>query len=85
MANVEGRPTLKLEIVLVLSEEEAGALVAVFGYSADSFLETFYTKMGRAYLEPYEKGLRSLHASIGGQLKGIIDRANKARQVFITK
>lgn len=80
MAKIVGRPTVKLEVTITLTEEEAGALDALFGYSCDAFLKTFYTEMGRAYLEPYESGFRSLHES-RGLLSGALGRAKKARQI----
>jgi hypothetical protein len=85
MAKIEGRGTLKAEVVLVLSEEEAGALDALAGYGDDSFIECFYKHMGRVYLEPYERGLRSLLKSVRtgeGCVSSILGRAQKARRIF---
>ena len=81
MAKVIGRATVELRVIVELTEEEAGALDALFGYDVGEFLKTFYEKMGRACLEPYEKGLRSLHAS-RGFLAGSLERARKARETF---
>jgi hypothetical protein len=81
MAKIAGRPTVELKVTIELTEEEAKALDALFGYSCDAFLETFYEKMGTAYLQPHEAGFRSLHAS-GRFLASEIGRARKARQVF---
>ena len=81
MAKIEGRATLEMRVTISLSEKEAGALDALIGYGVDEFLKAFYEKMGRAYLEPYEEGLRSLFES-RGTLSGLIDRANTARKVF---
>lgn len=81
MAKVVGRANVELKAIIELTEEEAGALDALFGYDVGEFLKTFYEKMGRAYLEPYEKGLRSLHQS-RGFLSGPLERARKARAAF---
>ena len=81
MAVIDGRPTLQLHVTISLSEQEAGALDALIGYGIEPFLKVFYEHMGKAYLHPYEPGLRSLFES-RGQLKHLIDQAAKARGVF---
>lgn len=82
MAVVDGRAKISATAVLVLNEDEIGALDALFGYDINVFLKTFYELMGKAYLQPYEKGLRSLSQSCREQLPGILRRANEAREVF---
>ncbi len=64
MAFIDGRPTVKMQITIVLSEDEAGALDALAGYGTDAFLKVFYEHMGKAYLKPFEAGLRSLFDSV---------------------
>lgn len=85
MAQIEGRGTLSASVVMVLSEEEAGALDALAGYGIDPFLAVFYEKMGKSYLQKYEAGLRSLFKSIHGgdaSVELILQRAKSAREVF---
>lgn len=68
-------------INFVLNYEEAKALDALAGYEYKAFLETFYTKMGKTYLEPYEAGLRSLFERINKDLSyeiKAIDDSKKA-------
>lgn len=60
MAKIEGRPKVTMTVSIALTEEEACALDALAGYGVDEFLRIFYEKMGRAYLQPHEAGLRSL-------------------------
>lgn len=74
----------KIETVttVALTEDELGALEALAGYGADSFLKVFYEKMGRVYLGPHEKGLRSLFDSITKEVPGILRRSEDARNVF---
>ncbi|GAG09337.1 unnamed protein product, partial [marine sediment metagenome] len=48
--------TVHYECTLRLTEEEMRALDALTGYGFRPFLKVFYEKMGRHYLEPYEKG-----------------------------
>jgi hypothetical protein len=85
MAQLESRPTVKLDIVIRLTEEEAGALA---GYGVEEFIKVFYEHLGKAYLEPYEKGLRSLFKSVRGSdagalgLSSYLQRAKTARNTF---
>ena len=83
MARIEGRPTINAEIVIVLTEEEAGSLDAMVGYGVDAFVRAFYDKLGKAYMEKYEKGLRSLFESIrsgGANMSGFISKVKEARE-----
>jgi len=64
------------------SEIEARALDALAGYGTDAFLECFYKHMGKAYLQPYEKGLIELFDSIRGEIPPHLNRVDKARKVY---
>lgn len=66
MATIDCRSTIQAHITLRLNEDEAAALDALVGYGVESFLKVFYEHMGRAYLQPHEKGLRSLFDSVRG-------------------
>lgn len=67
MANLS-RIGMKVETVCVLelNDAEVEALDALAGYGVDSFLKVFYEKLGRAYMEPHEAGLRSLFKAVQG-------------------
>lgn len=82
MANIHGKGTIEAQAVFVLSEAEMRALDALVGYGTNAFLEVFYAKMGRAYLEPHEAGLRTLFESIRNQIPSILDRVDGAREIF---
>lgn len=86
MAKLGNNGVVSSEILITLSEEEAGALDAIAGYGADSFLEVFYAKLGKAYLEPYEKGLRSLFNSVHGDhscnVASFLRRSKDARDIM---
>ena len=51
------KPKLDFKINLELTIDEAKALHAISLYESKKFLEFFYEKLGRHYLEPHEKGL----------------------------
>jgi hypothetical protein len=78
---IQGIPTVKLDIAIRLTEEEAGALGAMAGYGDDAFIRVFYEHLGRAYMEKYEAGLRSFLKTARG-LDAWILRADKARKAF---
>lgn len=85
MAKITGRPSISASVTIELTEEEAGALDAIVGYGVDPFLEAFYEKLGKSYLQPFEAGLRSLFESVRcgpGSVQGVLDRARAARAVF---
>lgn len=83
MAKITHRPEVNLQVAFVVDESEARALEALAGYSIDSFIETFYVKMGRSYLQPYEKGLRTFLASINSVVKPALRQIDEARGVFV--
>lgn len=82
MAELKSMITVDPCIVLKLTEEETRAIDALAGYGIDSFLETFYHKMGRSYLEPYEQGLRSLFITIRTELPKHISKCEKVKEVI---
>ena len=71
---------VSLELKLTLNEEQARALDALAGYSTQAFLTTFYEKLGRAYLEPHEGGLRSLFGAINRDVPAALKRVDEARK-----
>lgn len=71
--------TTELAVKLELNEDEVRALNAIFGYSVDQFLAVFYERMGKAYVQPHEAGVRSLHATLRQQLTGPLKRLDTAK------
>ncbi len=70
---------IELKTTLELDEMEVRALDGLFGYNVENFLAEFKRCMGSAYVQPFEAGVRSLHATIRRELAGPIDAVNKAR------
>jgi hypothetical protein len=86
MAKVIGYGEIKGEVTLVLSEQEAKALDALVGYGPEPFLKAFYEHMGKAYLQPHERGLKSLFESVRtgeGSVSNFLKRIHTAREVFM--
>ena len=85
MAKVIGNGEISGNVTLVLSEAEAKALDALVGYGVNPFLEVFYKHLGKAYLSPYERGLKSLFESVRtgeGSVSNFLKRIHEARKVF---
>lgn len=64
---------------LEVNEAEIMALDGILGYSVNAFLEVFYEKMGRTYVQPYESGVRSLHENLRKQLAPLVATIKEAR------
>ena len=80
MKKVTGNAKVEIEftINLTLTKGEALALDAIAGYGADEFLNVFYQKMGKSYLQPHEAEMRSLFKVIRAKLPNEIDKINNA-------
>ena len=71
-------------ITIRLTEDELRALHAIAAYGTDAFLSMFYVKMGRAYLEPHETGLRTLFAALSSETPQVTRCIDEARAAFKT-
>ena len=75
------RASISAEVRIVLTEEEARALVGITVYGPDQFLRCFFEHLGRYYLGDHIEGLRSLFASVG-PIEHELKRIDKAREEF---
>ena len=82
MAKIGMRPKIELELTLIITEEEARALDAMAGYGDNSFVNAFYERLGKAYMERHEAGLRSFLKSCRELIPGPLSRADAARKTF---
>jgi hypothetical protein len=73
---------IAFELNLRLTEEEARALYALTLYGFNPFLKTFYEHMGKSYMQPHEKGLKSLFDSVENELPKQLSRMDKTRNTF---
>lgn len=58
-------PHVTAKAVITLELEELRALDGLIGYGIDAFLEVFYAKLGKVYLQPHEAGLRAFFKTAG--------------------
>lgn len=82
MAKILQHATVTCEATFVVSEAELRALDALVGYGDDAFIAVFYEKLGKAYMQPHEDGLRELFKSMRAITPGILQRIDDARKIF---
>jgi hypothetical protein len=82
MGRITQQPVVQVEGTFTLTESEMRALDAMVGYGEDAFLKVFYEKLGRAYMQPHEAGLRSLFKTVSANVPAILGRAKRAREAF---
>lgn len=81
MAEIVQKPRVEVSATMQFNEAELRALDALVGYGADAFLKVFYEKLGKAYMQPHEAGLRTLFESVRQTVPGILRRTDDARRI----
>lgn len=74
--------TIGVSVTLKLDEAQARALDAIVGYGDKAFLEVFYKHLGKAYLEPHERGLIALFDNIRHSVPNALWQVDGAREVL---
>lgn len=82
MAKIRSTTNIQVYVTLEVTEDELHALGALAGYGTDKFLKAFYEKMGKSYLEPHAKGLRSLFEEALTHSERIKKAAEAARETY---
>lgn len=82
MAKIVELPVVTVTAKFTVTEGELRALDALAGYGDNAFINTFYEKMGRTYLQPHELHLREFLKSIRDIAGPILSRADAARKAF---
>lgn len=78
--SIHTRVEVTLRAAIELDEHELGALDALVGYGVDPFLKVFYEKLGKAYMQPHEAGLRSLFEKIRAEVPSALRKVHDARK-----
>ena len=78
-SNVES--SISTKVYMILTEEEARALLGITRYGIDAFLQCFFKHLGKFYLEDHIEGLKSLFASIG-PIEHELEKIDRARKEF---
>jgi len=82
MDKIKSSSKVDFEITIRLSEVEARALNQLPRYGTDVFLKFFYEHLGKYYMEPHEKGIRSLFETLKQELPKHLAKVDKAREAF---
>lgn len=82
MAKLALRPTVSMELVVTLDEEEVRALDGLTGYGDDAFIKHFKESLGAHYIRDHEQGLRRFFKTIREIVPGYLNQVDKARDVF---
>lgn len=69
-------------IVLLLSEDEARALVAICGYGPQKFLKWFEENLGKHYISKAKGGVNSLFDTVSTQLPQHLSTLDEARKIL---
>lgn len=85
MRVLQTKISLESRVLVEMTETEVKALEAIFGYNVDVFLKVFYEKMGKAYVQPHEAGVRALHETVRGLMANPIAIIDAARKRLNTK
>lgn len=82
MAKVQSKADIDLQITFTIGEKEARALDALVGYGDEAFLNVFFEKLGKHYMEPHKAGLISFFAAVRVSVLGPLRRVDEAREVY---
>jgi len=66
---------MEFNVFLRLTESEAEALNALVIYGHKNFLEVFYERLGKAYMQPFE--------NVKAQIPPHLNRIKKTKETFI--
>lgn len=78
---VKSHTKVEATATLELNEDEVAAIDALTGYGVESFVKVFYEKLGKAYMEPHEAGLRSFFEGVKAA-GSIVKHAEAARRTL---
>lgn len=73
-SKIKAEVTVSISVNFTL--DEAKALCQLTTYGTKHFLRVFYANMGRAYLQPHERGLISLFETIKDTLPNAINECD---------
>ncbi len=76
------KTNVKVEITATVefTEGQLRALDALIGYGDDAFLRAFYIKLGKAYMQPFERDLRNLFGALRESVPQALRGVTEARE-----
>lgn len=82
MAKAVSKPRLEVVVQFTVNEIEARALDDLAGYGTDAFIEAFYEKLGKAYMQKHESGLREFLDTIRDVVRPGLRHIEDAREAL---
>jgi len=79
---VKSQSNIEFSMTFTVSESEARALDALVGYGFKPFIEVFYERLGKSFMQPHEKGLKSLFETVEAEIPKHLSRMSNTRKTF---
>jgi len=77
---IEIKTNVEITASLTLNEGQLRALDALAGYGDEAFLKAFYIKLGKSYMQPFERDLRELFAAIRAEVPSALAGIEECRK-----
>jgi len=82
---VKSQSELDIKIILVLNEQEAGALHDIVAYGFDAFIGVFKEKLGSHYIDKHMVGAKSLFKTVSEEIPKHLHKVEAARKALSQK
>ena len=82
MSNIKINTSVNITASIELTEGQLRALDALAGYGPDNFFKAFYVKLGKAYMQPFERDMRELFSLIRAQVPPALAGIKEARKTL---
>lgn len=82
MSNIKINTSVSITACIELTEGHLRALDALAGYGPDNFFKAFYVKLGKAYMQPFERDMRELFSLIRAQVPPALAGIQEARKAL---
>ena len=82
VSNIKINTSVNITASIELTEGQLRALDALAGYGPDNFFKAFYVKLGKAYMQPFERDMRELFSLIRAQVPPALAGIKEARKTL---
>ena len=82
VSNLKINTSVNITASIELTEGQLRALDALACYGPDNFFKAFYVKLGKAYMQPFERDMRELFSLIRAQVPPALAGIKEARKAL---
>lgn len=82
MSDIKITTSVNITASITLTEGQLRALEALACYGPDNFFKAFYVKLGKAYMQPFERDMRELFSLIRAQVPPALAGIEEARKAL---